>query len=51
VHSWTSGVTKISGVATSIFRDGAYVGELWDNFGEEVVETTLVLQKWSCAAS
>jgi hypothetical protein len=35
---------QISGVTTSIFRDGAYVGELWDNFGAEVVEMTLVLQ-------
>jgi hypothetical protein len=33
-------LNKISGVTTSIFRDDAYVGELWDNFGAEVVETS-----------
>jgi hypothetical protein len=35
-------VSSISGVTTSIFRDGAYVGELQDNFGAEFVEMTLV---------
>jgi hypothetical protein len=30
----------VFGVTTSVFRDGAYVGELWDNCGAEVVEMT-----------
>jgi hypothetical protein len=36
-------VWEISGVTTSISRDGAYVGELRDNFRAEVIKMTLVL--------
>jgi hypothetical protein len=38
---------RFSGVTRSICRDGADVGESWDNFGAEVVEMTLVCMSQS----